>query len=304
MTLKQLEAFLMSAQLGSFAVAAARLHVTQSSLSKRIAELEADVGKRLFDRTGQRAVITEAGAQLLPFAEKMVALEVDAREAFVEDGKLRGCCRFGVSELIACTWLPRLVAEVKLRHPDLTLEPHVDLTRGLERRVERGELDFAIVPGPSAIPTLDWCAVAELEYAWMSAPSRLAKGTLVTQKELLAHPVVMLTAESTLTQLFNRWATEAQLDIPRALVCNSLLALIGLTTAGVGIGVFPRIFMRALVESGQLVELESQLPLPGMRYCFQWRRDDKRRLIELMRDLALQEADFSIPSVMHIQSPD
>lgn len=302
MTLKQLEAFLMSAQLGSFAVAALRLHVTQSSLSKRISELEADVGQQLFSRSGQRAVITEAGNQLLPFAEQMLALESDAREALAVDGSLHGVCRFGVSELVACTWLPRLVARVKALHPTLVLEPHVDLTRGLERRVERGELDFAVIPGPSAITTLAWSEVAQLQYAWMSSPSRLAAGTCVTARHFVEHPVVMLSAESTLTQSFNRWATQQHFEVPRALICNSLLALIGLTTAGVGISVFPRVYVRSLLESGQLVELTSEEPLPDLRYCFHWRRNDARRMVRLIHDLVLQEVDFSVPSVMQTKS--
>lgn len=298
MTLKQLEAFFMSARLGSFALAALRLHVTQSSLSKRISELESSLGRKLFDRTGQRAVITEAGAQLLPFAQQMLSLEVGAREALSLDGALRGTCRFGVSELVACTWLPRWVTRVKELHPDLVLEPHVDLTRGLERQVERGELDFAVIPGPSAIPTLAWRAVADLEYAWMSSPGRLARGTLVTQQQLVDHPMVMLTAESTLTSTVNRWAAERDFDIPRALVCNSLLALIGLTTAGVGISVFPRIYMRPLLDSGQLVELACDPPMPNLRYCFHWRRDDKRRLIGLLRQLVMEQVDFSVPGAV------
>lgn len=51
MTLKQIEAFYWAAKLGSFAIAAQRLQVTQSSLSKRVAELEESVGALLFDRT-------------------------------------------------------------------------------------------------------------------------------------------------------------------------------------------------------------------------------------------------------------
>jgi DNA-binding transcriptional LysR family regulator len=51
MTLKELEAFHLAATLGSFALAAQRAHITQSSLSKRIAELESWAGAELFDRS-------------------------------------------------------------------------------------------------------------------------------------------------------------------------------------------------------------------------------------------------------------
>lgn len=68
MTLKQLEAFYWAATCASFAVAADRLHLSLSSLSKRIAELESALGLDLFDRSGHRAVLTAAGERLLPQA--------------------------------------------------------------------------------------------------------------------------------------------------------------------------------------------------------------------------------------------
>jgi DNA-binding transcriptional LysR family regulator len=75
MTLKQLEAFYLAATLGSFALAAQRVHVTQSSLSKRIAELEDSIGAELFDRSTQRARLTEAGNRLMPMAAQMLELK-------------------------------------------------------------------------------------------------------------------------------------------------------------------------------------------------------------------------------------
>jgi regulatory helix-turn-helix LysR family protein/tripartite tricarboxylate transporter family receptor len=93
MTLKQLEAFYLAATLGSFALAAQRAHVTQSSLSKRIAELEAWVGVELFDRSGQRAQLTEAGHRLLPVAAQMLEIKQSIRDALHGLPTLAGTCR-------------------------------------------------------------------------------------------------------------------------------------------------------------------------------------------------------------------
>ena len=75
MTLKQIEAFYWAANLGSFSIAALRLHVTQSSLSKRIVELEESVDVKLFDRSSKRAQLTEAGRRLLPLGGRMLVLK-------------------------------------------------------------------------------------------------------------------------------------------------------------------------------------------------------------------------------------
>ena len=72
MTLKQLEAFYWAATCNSFAMAAERVHLSVSSLSKRIAELEASLGQVLFDRGRHRAALTDAGTRLLPLAAALL----------------------------------------------------------------------------------------------------------------------------------------------------------------------------------------------------------------------------------------
>ncbi|KPG95991.1 LysR family transcriptional regulator [Pseudomonas sp. RIT-PI-q] len=302
MTLKQLEAFYWAATLGSFSIAALRLHVTPSSLSKRIAELEADIDKQLFDRTGQRAVLTDAGDRLLEHAGAMLELETRIRESLQNKENLRGVCRFGVSELIAATWFPKFVGRVRMLYPDLILEPTVDLTSRCEKRLVRGELDFAIIPGPPTSHLLAYEQICELKYSWMAAPSLLAAGTQLTAEHFLQHPIISLSSDSRLTGLTNYWASAQQIELPRALTCNSLLALIELTVAGVGISTFPRNYMQPLIEGGHLVELRSALPLPDMSYCFDWRRDDERSVVRLLRQLVIEEADFSAVTRLHFDS--
>ncbi|MGO4328540.1 LysR family transcriptional regulator [Cupriavidus sp. 2TAF22] len=298
MTLKQLEAFFWAARLSSFSVAAKRLHVTQSTLSKRIAELESDLGKALFDRTGQRAVLTDAGAQLVEHAMRMLDIESRIRADLDVAASLRGSTRFGISELVASTWFPRFVARVRDLHPNLVLEPQVDLTRNLEKRLERGELDFAIVPGPIASMALSFDVLGELEYRWMAAPQRLAPGTVLTPAHFEDNPVIMLSAEAGLSRALENWADSQQIVISRAVVCNSLAALIALVIAGVGISLFPRAYVAPLVRAGKLAELASTPAPQNLKYCFHWRGGDARSLVSNLRAIAGEEADFSATSAL------
>ncbi|SDD83038.1 DNA-binding transcriptional regulator, LysR family [Cupriavidus sp. YR651] len=298
MTLKQLEAFLWAARAGSFSVAATRLNVTQSTLSKRIAELEADLGRALFDRSGQRAALTDSGMQLLDHAAQMIELENRIRANLDAEASLRGTMRFGISELVASTWFPNFVARVRQRHPNLVLEPQVDLTRRLERSLERGELDFAIIPGPSPSTALSNDVLGELEYRWMAAPHRLPPGTLLTPNSFADHPVIMLGADSGLSRALESWAESQQIAFSRAVVCNSLSALIALVIAGAGISLFPLTYVAPLVRSGKLAELASPMQPHNLRYCFHWRSGDTRSLISTLRSIAKDVADFSEPSAL------
>ena len=104
MTLKQLEAFYWAATCSSFAMAAERVHLSVSSLSKRIAELEASLGQVLFDRAGHRAALTEAGTRLLPLAGALLQQADRLQQEMGSTTGLRGPCRLGVGELTAmCT---------------------------------------------------------------------------------------------------------------------------------------------------------------------------------------------------------
>ena len=67
---QNLKAFITVAEVGSFSDAADRLYLTQSAISKRIALLEQQIGKRLFDRIARQVSLTEAGNELLPRARR------------------------------------------------------------------------------------------------------------------------------------------------------------------------------------------------------------------------------------------
>ena len=79
----QLDALRWIARLGSFRAAAARLNVSQPTVSMRVRELERLLGAILFDRSGQRAVLTEAGRDLVRYAERILTLaeEMELRSA-------------------------------------------------------------------------------------------------------------------------------------------------------------------------------------------------------------------------------
>ncbi|CAK0590253.1 LysR family transcriptional regulator [Burkholderia pseudomallei] len=102
-TLKQLDAFYWAATCANFSTAAQRLHLSISSLSKRINELEQAVGRTLFDRSGHRAVLTEDGVALLPAAVRVLESVAALQDAFAGEKGLSGRLRFGVGELSALT---------------------------------------------------------------------------------------------------------------------------------------------------------------------------------------------------------
>ena len=294
MTLKQLEAFYWAAELGTFAIAAQRLHVTQSSLSKRIAALESDLGEALFDRTSKRASLTAAGENLLLHAKQMLEIERSIRTGLADSRQApQGICRFGLSELSSTTWFPRFAGRLRVDYPDLTLEPRVGLGRPMERLVERGELDFAVIAGTPSASTLASQAIAEVEFVWTSSPTRLKRGTLLKAEQFQEHPVISFsTQDSGLTAAFGSWVAAHDVRVRNVISCNSLNAIVALTATGVGISFLPKHYIAPLVKRGLLVALRT------VSYSFIWRRDDSRRLVSLMKKLLLDDLDFRVPNLL------
>jgi DNA-binding transcriptional LysR family regulator len=293
MTLKQLEAFCWAATLGTFAIAAERLHVTQSTLSKRIAELEVGAGQALFDRSGQRATLTAAGSALLPQARQMLDLEQTMRQSLSMSHESVGPCRVGISELSATTWFPAFVRRLRTEYPQLELKPQVGLGKSLERLVERGELDCAVVTGSVTSAVVASRNVAEVDFAWMASPTLLRKGTLLDAALFRRYPVISSTNDSGLTGALRSWTSTNDVQICDVVTCNSLTAILGMTVAGVGISFLPRRYVAPLIKRKLLAVLRSEPPLPRLSYQFIWRRDDNRALVATLQQLIFDEVDFS-----------
>jgi len=295
MTFKQLEAFYAAAQASSFAVAATQLHLSQSSLSKRLGELESSLGVPLFDRSGHRSVLTPAGETLLPMARNMLEAARHAHQTVGKNTGLHGICRFGVGELAAVTWLPRFVARCRRDFPDLRLEPHVDVGQSLERQLEAGELDFAVVAGWSSRSAIASHTIAEVQYSWVGTEAQLGTLALLTPEALKEMTVITMPSGAGSTRIFEAWMLDNKVAVSRQLICNNMGAIAGMVAAGVGIAFFPNGWLRSLNSKHGLRAISSDPALRPLHYAFQSRREDIRPLIAELRKRVMDEVDFEAP---------
>jgi len=289
-SIKQLEAFWWAATCANFATAAERVHLSVSSLSKRIAELEATLGQSLFDRSGHRAALTEAGERLLPAALGVLNAMAALGQTLDARAELTGHCRFGVGDLSALTWLPAFVVAARQAHPQLGLEPYVDVGGVLERRLADGELDFAVIAGRSSRSELLSQPVGAAHFAWAAAPNLPGVGRLSAATLLQRHPLVTLPAGAGTTRLLDDWLLANRAMVQERIVCNSWGAVAGMLRQGVGVGFLPAYWVGAL----NLRNVGARTPLAPLHYAFQWRRGDARALIAAMQPLAQAQVDFSV----------
>lgn len=293
-SVKQLEAFWWAATCANFATAAQRVHLSVSSLSKRITELESALGQVLFDRGGHRAVLTEAGERLLPAALDVLNAMAALGQALDTRAALTGHCRFGVGDLSALTWLPAFVAAARQAHPHVVLEPCVDVGGVLERRLDDGELDFAVIAGRSSRSSLLSQPVGAARFAWAAAPGLPGAGRLGAGALLQRHALVTLPPNAGTTRLLDDWLLAHRATVRERILCNSWGAVAGMLRAGVGVGFLPAGWIGTL----GLRAVGGRAPLAPLHYAFQWRRGDARALIPAMQRLAQAQVDFSAPPAL------
>lgn len=293
MTFRQLEAFYWAATSASFMIAAERLHISQSTLSKRISEFETYLGRPLFDRSGHKAILTPAGKLLLPLARRTLKDGDELRALMADASATRGYCRFGVGESTALTWLPDLVRLAREIYPDLVLEVSVDVGAVLEEQVDNGMLDFAVVAGRSSRIAIASQLIAEVTYCWAAARSLVGDRLEIDAEALRNLVVITMPTTSGLTRTFDLWRTTNNFEVRHRLTCNNVAAIAGLVVAGVGVGIVVESWLRHLVERKPVVIMHCATPLPPLQYYLQWRHDDTRPVIGRLRQLVLQAADFS-----------
>ncbi len=135
----------------SITQAAARLGRAPSNVTTRIQQLEADLGAELFLRIGKRIALSTAGEQYLVYAERLLALEDEARQV-VSNGASGGVLRIGSMESTAASRLPSVLAAFHVDHPATRLALRTGPSRQTIEQVRNGALDcaFAALPDGGA----------------------------------------------------------------------------------------------------------------------------------------------------------
>lgn len=248
---------------------------------------------QLFDRSGHKATLTEAGERFLPRAGALLQAAEETRKSPRSDAEIDGRCLFGVGELSALTWLPRLAAYVGQQFPELRLEPHVDVGLALDERLRNGELDCAVIAGRSPHASISSQTIGQAHFVWVAAPALVGKTASFQDKLLQQHPVVTLPTGAGTTRLLDEWLMARNIDVVHRLTCNSWGAIAGLLIEGIGVGFLPESWARPLSRRGDLRVLRASPALSPLTYTFQKRRNDERPLQAAMLAAARASADFT-----------
>lgn len=243
-TLRQLEYFVEVAERRAFGQAADALNLTQPSLSKQIAALEADLGLALFERSSRSVRLTQAGAALLDDARAVLhqaqAFRARAvRLANAPSGRLLA----GVLPSIGAYFMPRLRDRLQARLPGLRLSLIEGGSRDLLARLDAGEVDFVIASRshlsgferrPLFEETLWICAAPGDALMRSDAPAPLSA--------LVGRTLLTLSPDFHLRWIVQQLAERAGAEISADYSGASLDAIRLMATSGDGVAVLPSLY--------------------------------------------------------------
>ena len=261
MDTQALTAFLAVAESGSFSTAAEQLFLTQPAVSKRIAQLEQQLGTRLFDRVGRRIRLTEAGEALLPRARQVLLdLEDMGRAISNLTGTVSGTLRIGTSHHIGLHRLPPVLRRFSREYPDVKLDIHFIDSEEAWEAVLHGDLEMGVVTlPPQPDPRLHSQAVWQDPLVFMAAPEHpLARLDRVTLETLTGYSAILPSPVTFTRRIVESLFEEQALTLNISMSTNYLETIHMMVSIGLGWSVLPETM---LDDSVVRLNVDTALPV-------------------------------------------
>ena len=285
-TFRQLEHLVLLAEHGHFGRAATACHVTQSTLSASIKELENILQASLVDRTKRRVVLTPLGHEIVERARRILRDGEDLVEAArAESEPLSGTLRMGVVPTIGPFLLPNILPRLRRAYPALRLYLVEDLTSRLVEELHAGRLDILLLALPYDCGNVEVRAHVEVR-ALFQDPFKVAlprghplAGGKTVDLEQLRHTGLLLLKEGHCLRdqalAACRLADRKEVEPVEA---TSLHTLVQMVDNGFGATLLPQLAIDGGILSGtMLAVLPTAGEQPSRTIGLIWRRGTRRQ---------------------------
>jgi len=259
MDISQLEVFLAVAREGSFSRAADKLFRTQSAVSQAIRKLESEVGDPLFDRSSRNGLLTDAGRVLQEYADRLLNLRENAREALVELRELqKGKLVVAANEFTAL-YLLRVLAEFRRLHSAIRIVVQRSLGSHIPDDVLNHNCEFGVLTYDPQNTELASAVVYSDELIFVVPPQHpLARESRVSIRQLGAESFVAHIVSSPyrekVIQAFNKHKTPLHM----AVELPTLQAIKRFVALGNGVAFLPEISVEDELARGELIRIPVQ----------------------------------------------
>lgn len=253
--LNDLQFFAIVVEHGGYAAAERALGIPKSRLSRRVTQLEADLGARLLQRSTRKFAVTEIGQSVYRHAQTMLAEAQAAREAVERvSAEPRGVVRISSPVAIAQTMLSQLLPEFLKAYPQVRLQLHVS-NRRVDVIPEGFDVALRVRNNLDADGELVLRSFGQIRELLVASPEYLRRrGRPAHPSELHAHSTLSMSEEETR----QRWTLHGpdsaieRIDIQPNLMTLDFPLLLASARAGLGIALLPESSCADAVRNGEL----------------------------------------------------
>ena len=281
MELADLTVFRTVVRAGGVTRAAEQLHRVQSNVTTRVRKLEEELGVELFVREGRRMQLSASGKVLLEYADRILLLVDEAREALV-DGPPRGVLRLGAMESTAAIRLPLPLSQLHQRFPQLKVELHTGDPQSMLALLVAGQIDAALVAEPvndARIQTLpiydeELVLVTSASHPPIGKPRDLQTGTLLAFHPGCPHRLRL-----------EQWCARGRVAPQRTVEMTSYHAILGCAVVGMGVALMPRAVVDDYAQRAHLRIHPLRGAFRSVKILLAWRGDAPQARVGALVDV-------------------
>ena len=260
---QNLKAFITVAEMGSFSEAADRLYLTQSAISKRIALLEQQIGKRLFDRIARQVSLTEAGNELLPRARRILQEYENALQAINDlSGEASGTLRLAISHHLGLHRLPPILKQFAQQYPNVTLDIEFMDSEKAYEQVLHGDSEVAVITlALEAHHNINSKVIWNDPLRFICAQDHsLAQIKQPKLKDLANYPIILPGINTYTGQIIQNLFQQEGIPLKAPMSTNYLETISTMVEIGLGWSVLPETLVRDLhVMPFEQISIEREL---------------------------------------------
>lgn len=280
-TLKQLRYLCAVAEHQHFGQAAVASHVSQSTLSAGILELEETLGMSLLERNNRRVILTPLGEEVVERARELLMGIEDMVSLCAGAGKpFHGKMRIGVIPTVAPYLLPGLLQQIRQRHPEFQLFIREDLSQPLVDALQSGELDVLLLALPFPAEQVETMTLFADEFLLACPESHVLAGRTALRPADLKGEAVLLLEEG---HCLRDHALEAcklrdsHIKVPYQ--ATSLATIVQMAANGIGVTLLPKMAVGAGIAAGTGLIIKSfEQANVTRKIGLMWRKKTPRRV--------------------------
>jgi LysR family cyn operon transcriptional activator len=270
--LRHLRYFVAVAERLSFTQAADKVHVTQSTLSHQIKQLEEELGHNLFERIGKRIMLTESGSIFLAHASAALR-EVDngMRTLRQASSQLKGEIRIGAGQSFCIRLIPECVASFLATHPTVRIVIEEVSAAQIDSRLRADEIDLAVAYRPADTTDVSFEPLYNEEMVLVVPKTHaLAKRRRVRMVELHNEPLVMLSKGFATRTLLEEHFRSLHIE-PNVIVETNGIATMFAVARQLKIAAIVSEY--PAVDAAGLIPIALEAPTPLRTFGLIWKRD-------------------------------